>query len=101
MIALIDRDDTIEQLTQLRIDYLDGTCGEDAMHDALMYAYAKVVTSCMDVVRNIPVLESVVRCKDCENAIDIGRDYLLCPMIDCRVKANFFCAYGERKKDGN
>ena len=43
----------------------------------------------------------VVRCKDCENAIDIGREYLLCPMIDCRVKANFFCAYGERKKNGN
>lgn len=43
----------------------------------------------------------VVRCKDCENAIDIGKEYLLCPMIDCRVKADFFCAYGERKKDGN
>lgn len=40
----------------------------------------------------------VVRCKDCENAIDIGKEYLLCPMIDCRVKANFFCAYGERRK---
>ena len=95
---LIDRDDTIENLTQLRIDYLDATCGEDAMHDALMYAYAKVVTNCMDIVRTSPVQESVVRCKDCENAIDIGKEYLLCPMIDCRVKANFFCAYGERRK---
>lgn len=40
----------------------------------------------------------VVRCKDCENAIDIGKEYLLCPMIDYRVKADFFCAYGERRK---
>ena len=39
----------------------------------------------------------VVRCKDCENAIDIGKEYLLCPMIDCRVKTDFFCAYGERR----
>ena len=43
----------------------------------------------------------VVRCKDCEHATDIGKEYFLCPMIDCRVTANFFCAYGERKKDGN
>lgn len=99
MSALIYRDETIEQLTQLRIDYLDGKCGEDAVHDALMYAYAKVVTNCMDIVRTVPIHESVVRCKDCENAIDIGRDYLLCPMIDCRVKANFFCAYGEKCRD--
>ena len=40
----------------------------------------------------------VVRCKDCENAIDIGKECLLCPMIDCRVKADFYCAYGERRK---
>jgi len=101
MSALIDRDDTIEKLTQLRIDYLDGTCGEDAVHDALMYSYAKVVTNCMDIVRTTPVLESVVRCAECENAMDIGQAYLICPMIDGCVKKDFYCAHGERKKDGN
>ena len=98
----IDRDAVIQSLAELALEYMDVVgMNEDEVHDALMRAYARVVGNCIECVKRQPsVIESVVRCAECENAMDIGQSYLLCPMIDGCVKKDFYCAHGERKKDG-
>ena len=98
----IDRNAMIQSLAELALEYMDMVgMNKDEVHDALMRAYARVVGNCIDRVKNQPsVKKSIVRCADCENAMDIGQSYLICPMIDGCVKKNFYCAHGERKKDG-
>jgi hypothetical protein len=100
---LINRTAVIQSLAELALEYIDMVgMNKDDVHDALMEAYAKVVGNCIERVKSQPaVAKSIVRCGECENAMDIGQAYLICPMIDGCVKKDFYCAHGERKKDGN
>jgi len=100
---LINRTAVIQSLAELALEYIDMVgMNKDDVHDVLMEAYAKVVGNCIERVKSQPVVaKSIVRCGECENAMDIGQAYLICPMIDGCVKKDFFCALGERKSDGN
>lgn len=46
-------------------------------------------------------LEPVVRCKDCENSMDVEKDYLLCIMWGCDTDCDGFCHKAERKREND
>ena len=54
-------------------------------------------------INDLPTVDPVVRCKDCENWMDDwedawsnGRHY--CAIVDNSTKGTWFCANGEKKK---
>ena len=52
------------------------------------------------LIENAPTVDAVevVRCKDCENAIE-GNHGLVCPMWGSGTEPNAFCSYGEKIKN--
>lgn len=49
----------------------------------------------------LPVLERIVRCRDCKHAFDEGSGYLYCgrrPGHCFEARADGFCAWGKRRK---
>lgn len=49
------------------------------------------------VIENAHTIDAVpvVRCKDCQNAVDIEKDYLICTLWGCGTDFDGFCYKGE------
>lgn len=64
----------------------------------------KCFTSLIEIVPAVDAVE-VVRCKDCENwdtdwcPSHSAKEKHWCSMIDFVTEPDFFCGYGERKKE--
>lgn len=90
---LIDADKCKRQLQ--KIIESDAPFGEDII--------AETIKAAIDIINAQPTVKTeIVRCEECD-ARDGNRCRLLIerdPDTDHRIWSGFFCAYGERRKDG-
>ena len=93
---LIDADELMDSMRELYCKML----GDQDYNDGIERA--------IDAVDDAPIVDAVevVRCKDCKNWMyeycDVGLCVTDAPDIDgVQRRADDFCAYGERRTDGN
>ena len=94
MADYIDRQGAIDRFENLSYD--DWNQGAST-------TWANAFSECADMIRELPSADvvEVVRCADCKHSYESPAGWIcshgVC--VDCVVRDDFYCAYGERKDD--